>query len=222
MDVSPLTSGLGSTGQQTDSGSSDSSFAGDFNTFLTLLTEQLQNQDPLDPTDTNQFTRQLADFAGVEQQIQTNDKLDRLADQAAFDRVNQAVNFIGKDAKIASDTGQHDGDGITFSLKLDERADSASVEVVNSDGETVYEGDAPTSAGEHEHVWSGLTDSGEPAPTGQYSLRVNAQDSDGNAISTDVFVTDSVSEVTTDGQTPQLTVAGQQVSLDEILAVREP
>jgi len=221
MELPSLTSALGPAGQQNQSDGNES-IAGDFNTFLTLLTSQLQNQDPLDPTDTNEFTRQLVSFAGVEQQIQSNEKLDRLADQAAFDRVNAAVDFIGKDATIAGDTGVHDGDGIAFSFELPESADRASVEVVDSAGNTVFEEDAPTGAGRHEVFWPGVTDSGQTAPAGEYSLRVVAQDGEQNTIPADVFVTDSVSEVTTDGQTPSLTVAGQQVSLDEILAVRQP
>src|ERR1700742_4036169 len=69
---------------QTSSSSSSSSslgsstgatLAGNFQTFLTLLTTQLQNQNPLDPLDTNQFTQQLVEFAGVEQQLKTNDSL---------------------------------------------------------------------------------------------------------------------------------------------------
>ena len=46
--------------------------------FLTLLTTQLRNQNPLDPLDTNQFTQQLVQFAGVEQQINMNQQLTSL------------------------------------------------------------------------------------------------------------------------------------------------
>ena len=52
--------------------------AGNFNTFLQLLTTQLQNQNPLDPLDTNQFTQQLVEFASVEQQIDMNTNLQSL------------------------------------------------------------------------------------------------------------------------------------------------
>ena len=67
----------GSTGSsaKTATSSSSATLAGNFETFLTLLTTQLQNQNPLDPLDTNQFTQQLVQFAGVEQQLKTNDTL---------------------------------------------------------------------------------------------------------------------------------------------------
>ena len=52
--------------------SSFTGLADDFDNFLTLLTTQLQHQDPLSPTDTNEFTNQLVQFANVEQQILQN------------------------------------------------------------------------------------------------------------------------------------------------------
>lgn len=84
-----MTTSVGSAVQQVVSGataqpassaassatSSTGTLAGNFQTFLTLLTTQLQNQNPLDPLDTNQFTQQLVQFAGVEQQLKTNDQL---------------------------------------------------------------------------------------------------------------------------------------------------
>ena len=62
------------------SGSSDgtatlTSLAGNFNDFLSLLTTQLQNQDPTSPMDTNQFTSQLVQFTGVAEQITANTTL---------------------------------------------------------------------------------------------------------------------------------------------------
>src|SRR6187431_2602810 len=52
--------------------------AGNFDTFLRLLTTQLKNQNPLDPLDTNQFTQQLVQFTGVEQQLKTNQFLEAM------------------------------------------------------------------------------------------------------------------------------------------------
>jgi len=74
MDITAIAS------QQTQAASSSafSSLTTNFDTFLTLLTTQLRNQDPLDPLDTEQFTQQLVQFAGVEQSIQTNSNLETL------------------------------------------------------------------------------------------------------------------------------------------------
>ena len=64
--------------QQAQTNSSSVGLASDFNQFLILLTTQLQHQDPLSPMDTTEFTNQLVAFSGVEQQINTNQKLDSL------------------------------------------------------------------------------------------------------------------------------------------------
>src|SRR5438105_14714380 len=69
--------------------------AGNFQSFLTLLTTQLKNQTPLDPLDTNQFTQQLVDFAGVEQQLKTNDGLTSLIWLHQTAQSTQGLNFVG-------------------------------------------------------------------------------------------------------------------------------
>jgi len=220
MDIASLTSPL--AGTDTQGAGSNTGIAGDFDTFLTLLTTQLQNQDPLEPTDTNEFTRQLVSFAGVEQQIQSNQKLDNLAQLTAFNQVNAAVAFIGREAMIEGDTGLNDGAGIDFAFELPKAADSVRVEVVDAEGDVVFSENASTAAGRQEFPWRGVTDSGAPAGPGQFRLNVVARDDDGRAISARTFVTGAVTEVTTSGGQPGLTVAGQQVSLDEILSVRSP
>src|SRR5277367_2795221 len=70
--------------------------AGNFNTFLQLLTTQLQNQNPLDPLDTNQFTQQLVSFAQVEQQLRENDQLATLVSLQQTAQSSAALNFVGQ------------------------------------------------------------------------------------------------------------------------------
>ena len=64
----------------------------DMDTFLTLLTTQLQYQDPLDPMDASEYTNQLVQYSNVEQAIQTNTKLDNLLNLSIYNlgRVQQA------------------------------------------------------------------------------------------------------------------------------------
>src|SRR5690348_10629695 len=102
----------GTTAQTSTSSSSSSStssvtngtLAGNFQTFLTLLTTQLQNQNPLDPLDTNQFTQQLVEFAGVEQQLKTNDQLASLIALQQTTQATQALTFVGKTAVVDGST----------------------------------------------------------------------------------------------------------------------
>src|ERR1700750_1729543 len=81
-----------------------STLAGNFQTFLTLLTTQLQNQNPLDPLDTNQFTQQLVEFASVEQQLRTNDSLSTLVSLQQATQATQALGFVGKNAVVKGST----------------------------------------------------------------------------------------------------------------------
>src|SRR5215467_8915583 len=84
------------TGKASDSAINMQSVAGNFQTFLTLLTTQLQNQDPTHPLDTNQFTQQLVQFAQVEQQLRANDQLTTLVSLQQSAQATQALGFVGE------------------------------------------------------------------------------------------------------------------------------
>src|SRR5258708_3531997 len=75
----------------------------DFNNFLTLLTTQLKNQDPLSPMDSTQFTQQLVAFTGVEQQINTNTKLDQLIKLDKSSLMTSAASYIGTEVEATAD-----------------------------------------------------------------------------------------------------------------------
>src|SRR5712675_3738500 len=85
-------------------GTTTPGIADNFQTFLTLLTTQLQNQNPLDPLDTNQFTQQLVQFAGVEQQLKSNDQLSTLVSLQKPAQSTQALTFVGKTAVVDGST----------------------------------------------------------------------------------------------------------------------
>src|SRR5882757_11096694 len=95
-----------------------STLAGNFQTFLTLLTTQLQNQNPLDPLDTNQFTQQLVQFAGVEQQLKTNDQLTQLVSLQQTTQATQALDFVGKTAVVDGNTTALSSSSATWELNI--------------------------------------------------------------------------------------------------------
>src|ERR1700709_864249 len=88
------------TDKTTTAATTTTGLADNFQTFLTLLTTQLQNQNPLDPLDTNQFTQQLVQFAGVEQQLKTNDQLASLVKLQTAAQSTQALSFVGATAVV--------------------------------------------------------------------------------------------------------------------------
>jgi flagellar basal-body rod modification protein FlgD len=86
--------GTGAAGtQNTNSTSSSSSGSSlDYDDFLQLMVAQLQNQDPLNPTDSTEYMSQIAQFSSVEQSINTNSKLDQLLVNSS---ISQASTMIG-------------------------------------------------------------------------------------------------------------------------------
>ena len=98
--------------------------ADNFQTFLTLLTTQLQNQNPLDPLDTNQFTQQLVQFAGVEQQLRSNDQLKSLIDIEKSAQATAALVYVGNTVAVDGSTGQLNNGSATWNLKTDNPANA--------------------------------------------------------------------------------------------------
>src|SRR6202161_621777 len=93
--------------------------AGNFNTFLTLLTTQLQNQDPTSPLDTNQFTSQLVQFSQLEQQLDTNANLQTLISGQTTSTVGTAIGYIGHTVEASGGNFVLDGtssDTLSYNL----------------------------------------------------------------------------------------------------------
>lgn len=215
MDIGHITAQLGGQAQQAQNG-----IAQDFDTFLTLLTTQLKNQDPLEPTDSNEFTRQLVAFAGVEQQINANQQLENLAALTAFQQNSAAVGYLGKIATVEGGTNHFDGQSpVSFEYELPGTANSTNLEIRNADGDLVYRQEGQTSFGVHKLDWNGTDTAGNPVSPGNYTLTVRALDNDGKAVDATTFLRAEVTEVETSGLLPVLTVGGKTYSLDNILAV---
>src|ERR1051326_1618116 len=108
--------------------------AGNFDTFLQLLTTQLQNQNPLDPLDTNQFTQQLVEFAGVEQQLNANDQLKTLVSLQQTAQSTQALQFVGKTAVVNGNTNSLTNSSATWDLNIPSNS-NVTISIANSAGQ---------------------------------------------------------------------------------------
>ncbi len=220
MDINATTPPQQTTGRPDGAaGGGTTGLAQDFETFLTLLTTQLQNQDPLDPADSNEFTRQLVAFAGVEQQIRANQNLEKLSAEVAANRNTAAVGYIGRQVTISRDGGLNEGAGIDFRFALSRDAARVRLEVIDEQGRVVYRTDGATERGTHDFRWPGLTDFGDPAAPGRYRLRVTATDENGKTIPDEVFVRAPVRAVVLSADEAALEVGGEEVPLSEIVSV---
>lgn len=176
MEIASLTSA-----QSARTSTALSQLTGNLDSFLTLLTTQLRNQDPLDPLDTEKFTSQLVQFASVEQSIQTNKNLETLIGlQAAADR-DGALAMIGRTVVIDSDKAANEGAGSQWSYNLPDGATSVSLLIVNDKGQPVAQFAGDPSAGAHTLVWDGRQADGSLAPDGVYQLLAQAKDANGAA-----------------------------------------
>ena len=154
--------------------------ADNFQTFLTLLTTQLQNQNPLDPLDTNQFTQQLVQFAGVEQQLKSNDQLKALIAIEKSAQSTNALIYVGNTVAVDGSTQQFNGSA-TWNLKA-EKSTTAAITITNSVGQTVYSGNFALTDAKASFIWDGKGNDGTQWPAGAYKMTATGKDSAGKDV----------------------------------------
>jgi flagellar basal-body rod modification protein FlgD len=210
----------GTSGTAADLASGASSLGTSYQTFLTLLTTQLQNQDPSSPMDPNQFTTELVQMTGVQQQLLSNQLLQQLVNAAPSSGVSNAVSLIGKEVTATSATSTLANGQASWSYTLPQAASSATVSVSNSSGQVVYSGTAPSfSAGTSSFAWNGQSNSGVQMPDGTYTLSVAATDSAGGTITPTLSVSGVASSVQNVNGTTMLTLGQTQVPVTSITNV---
>jgi flagellar basal-body rod modification protein FlgD len=189
--------------------------------FLQLLVTQLQNQDPLNPADSTEFTAQLATFSSLEQLQNINSTL---ADVSASQSVltnSQAVDYIGKKIQgLGDQVYQKDGQADPIEFDVSDDAAGVYVKIYNQSGEYVQDLElGPMTAGHHEVQWDGLDHNGQTAPDGSYRYEATALDADGNTVSVTSFTTGTVSGVYYKNGIAYLVTANQDVPLGSVVQV---
>jgi flagellar basal-body rod modification protein FlgD len=206
---------------------SDTTLSGlgsNFNTFLKILTTQLQYQDPTAATDTNQFTQELVQFAGVEQQINTNTDLQSLITlQKNSNGLAATIGYIGKYVEApTTSTFPLQGGQAELAYTLPSAAKTVSINVIDSTGKTVTTLTGPTGTGLDRVAWDGKDSTGTQLADGAYSFQLSATDASGNAITvTDVRMVGLVTSIqsNSDGTTALNLGTGMTVSSSAIDAV---
>lgn len=197
-------------------GASSALLSQNFETFLALLTSQLKNQDPLSPVDSNEFTGQLTQMAGVEQQLLTNDLLTAILQGQGGDGLTGATNYIGRDATAVWSAVKSEDGKATWSYELAADAASAKIQIVDSTGRVVHETTAPDNTqGVHDFTWTGGQDGKV------YTMRITAQTAAGDAVDSQVLIRGRVTGVEMyDGQA-FLTIGSSILPLSSVIAVEE-
>ncbi|MGH7089537.1 MAG: flagellar hook capping FlgD N-terminal domain-containing protein [Stellaceae bacterium] len=194
-------------------------FTSNFNTFLTLLTTQLQNQDPLSPMDSSTFTQQLVSFSEVEQQIDTNNNLQSLISLQTAGQTIASLPLVGDQIEYNSATAPLSNGSAAFSYDLPSNAASNALVVTDGGGNVVYASTGALSAGQHSFVWNGENNAGQTMPDGAYTLQVLAQDAASKSIATTVQSFGNVSSVAVSNGTATFNVGGISVPMSELITI---
>lgn len=192
----------------------------DLNKFLTLLVTQLQNQDPLEPLDTHEFTAQLVDFANVEQQIQQNSHLESLIAVQSTGQAAASVAYLGQQIEAKSDQLPLQNGFASASYTLSEPASKAQIVVTNAQGNVVFSQPAETVPGRHSFQWNGKDASGKVLADGAYQVHIRAEDRDGTVLDVPTTIQGTVDSASFADGTFTLHLGEVAVALDQIESVQ--
>jgi flagellar basal-body rod modification protein FlgD len=190
--------------------------------FLQLLMAQLQNQDPLDPMDNQQFLSQIAQLTTVEQLKTANSNLQTLQLYQMSINNAQSVSMIGRQIKAAGNSFQLASEGGDASLQYRLKSDAATVKITiyNQNQQAVRTIELTgVKQGEQSVTWDGHNSDNSPLAAGEYTFTVTAQDAQGNSVQADTFITGTVTGVVFEDGVPKLKIGDHTVSMGDIYSV---
>lgn len=216
--------GATTTTSTTTAQAAQNQLTSDMNFFLKMLTTQLENQDPTEPMDTAQFTAQIAQYSGIQQQVVTNSNLEKLLSASKQSSVTTAVGYISKEVESAGNTGEVISGQGAFAYILPKAAKSAEITIKNESGTVVYKGNGGIDKGRNIAVWDGINSTtGQQEPDGTYTISIAALDADNKPITAETRAVGIVSGVETDKDgNVLLTIGRKTLNFSDVLAVRTP
>lgn len=197
-----------------------SKISSDFQTFLQMLTVQMQNQDPLNPIESSDFAVQLATFSGVEQQVRTNDLLQSMTSQMGLSGLSQLAGWVGMDARAPA-PAKFEGAPIMLNATVSKGSDQAFLIVQDEYGDQIQRIEVDPENGPIE--WAGVLESGDPVPLGTYNFFIESR-AKGAVLNTEIADTYSniVEARHENGQTILILDTGAEVAADQVTALRQP
>ena len=224
METASVTSATHTSGMSGQTQSSTAALDENYDLFLSVLTAQLENQSPLDPTDTDEMTSQLIEYSQAEQQILTNQYLENLVLSTNNEAADTALAFIGKDVTYNGATQDYGGESVSWSMDVPEQAESLTFQIFDENGLKVYETtESPEPGASYQFVWDGSTGANGEASAGSYTLEVDATQKDGSTVPVDLQATGRATEVIWSSGAPELVLDnGATIGLDAIVSARDP
>lgn len=208
------------TSSSSTTASDSATLSSNYEMFMTLLVTQMQNQDPLNPTDTSTFTSQLVQYSQVEQSIKTNAYLEDLKALATTQNATNLLSYVGKTVEADGSTSYYDGSSTAaWNFTSSAKASSATITIKNSDGSTVYTTTKSLAKGDNTYTWDGKMTDGSTAAAGDYTIAVSGSDSSGNDVTITTAVSGVVKAIDFSDDTPMLTVGDQTISAWKVTTV---
>jgi flagellar basal-body rod modification protein FlgD len=191
--------------------------------FLNMLIAQLQNQDPLNPTDGTEFTAQLAQFSSLEQLSNIYDSLENMGQFQASLIDSQAVSYIGKEITAEGNSVQlESGRPVECHFELGANAALAVISVYDASGGFVTSFETgPLNSGRQSAVWDGTDTNGNSAAPGLYRFEVQALDAENQNLGVTPLMSSVVTGVSFKDQTASLITDLQTIAIDDVIAVSE-
>lgn len=206
---------------ETKSQKASTTLAADLDAFLLLLTTQLQNQDPLSPLEPTEFTGQLVQFASVEQQIATNDNIEKLLEVQNAALASAVVGFIG--TSVEADIGQlplQDGEA-KYTYTLNTNVQNVIMSITDDKGRVVFTEGGERTAGTHEVTWDGKDADGIQQPDGGYFLSVIPVAFEGSTADVSTTIHAKVTGVMMENGNTTMDASGVAIPLEKITAVKQ-
>ena len=190
--------------------------------FLKLLVTQLQNQDPLNPSDPTEFTAQLAQFSSLEQLFTVNESLVGLTNASQSQQQMSALSLMGREAIFDSDSFQLGADEVTLGYKIEETADRVELHIQNASGKSLAVlKPEDKSAGTHFVNWNGLDANGQKVPAGNYTISILALDSAEEGITAQPLFKGRITGVDLDPAGSVLVTASGNYEMKDLVSVRD-
>lgn len=215
-----LLSSLGASNNTAAAGQTDRGVNTDKEAFLKLLVAQVKQQDPLSPQESDQFVQQLTQFSTLEQLMSLNSGVETLALGQMSNNSQEALRFVGHDVIARGDKLTHDqGEMQEIAYEVKGEADQANLVIRDAYGEVVFEKQIEPGQGVQRFEWDGRMKDGRSAPSGRYTVSVEASQSE-NPVPVDTFVRGKVTGVRFDEGYPELMIGERRIRMTEVVEVK--
>jgi flagellar basal-body rod modification protein FlgD len=188
------------------------------NDFLTLLVTQLQNQDPLNPMESQDFSAQLAQFSSLEQLFDVNESLATIHETIAANEKENALDYVGMEVKAAGNTLYKDADNMDQGSYYIEDDAEVIISIYDSNGLEIRQIQAGfQDKGEHDLDWDGRDENGNIMDDGIYTYGISASDQAGSSVHSTTYSKGKVTGVSSQYGQTYLIIGERLLEPDSVL-----